>query len=493
MKRISKVQKEIEVLAKRVPQLSEEQKEWARRNFNYYRVVRQGTTETRCPDCKGNVSIYHNEGGHKGSKWCKDDNTIICPHCGAKVQVRILPADYKVGINKHQEDFFQVMNVIGGWQVTRLIYMQRYCYIRKENTPWGYYEVCQAWNHPAYKRTYFRSFPKKGMLMHHPFNPYKLYDFPLKKDEQGNYLKDENGNYIIDCVLSKLEPRRAGGANYFSTDTIYPGARISPAFKQRGITMQLVKTIGHNAMWLFESVSQGKPMYETLLKAKEYKLFKELADEWRRGNADKLFSAWKICQRRHYDIHQNLSEWYDLVSMLIDEGKDIRNPHYVCPADLHAAHQALLDAKNRREERERERLRREWDEQERQRAEEAMKDAIKAEADYIKNHRQYFDISIPTSNGLTIVVLKTIEEFKNEGSTLNHCVFRMGYYRRVNSLILSARDADNNPIETIEVDIPSLTIKQCYGQHDTFTPQHKGIMEAMTANLWQIGQRRLNA
>lgn len=494
MIKLSKTQKEIEVLAKRVPLLTEEQKEWARKQFNYYRVVRQGTTETRCPECAGVVSVYDNAGRRKGSKWCKSDYTIVCPHCGAKIQLRVVPADCSIGKgwNKHQEDFFQVMNVVGDWQVTRLIYMQKYTYVRKENTPWEYYEVCQAWNNPAYKKTFFRSFPK-GMQMHHPLNPYQLNRCVIKRDENGDYVKDEKGYYVCESEPNELEPRMAGGSNYFDTTAICPNAKILPAFRQRGIDRKLFDRLGRNAMWLFESVSQGKPMYETLLKAKEYKLFKSITENYNKDKAEPMFSAWKICQRRHYDIHSNFTEWHDYVSMLIDEKKDIRNPYYVCPSDLHKAHQDMLDIKRKREEKEEERRRREQQERDRIAAEKAMKDAIKTEKQYIKDHKQFFDINIPTNKGFTIVVLKTINEFKEEGLTLDHCVFRMGYYRKKNSLILSARDEDNKPIETIEVDIPTLRIVQCYGKHDTFTPMHKDIVNTMTANLWQVEQRRVQA
>ena len=494
MIRISKVQKEIEVLAERVPQLSEEQKDWARSHFNYYRVVRQGTTETRCPNCNSQVSIYHNEGRRKGSKWSKHDHTITCPHCGASIQVRVIP-DYSSagrGWNNHQEDFFQIMNVVGDWQVTRLVYMQRYCYVRKESTPWEYYEVCQAWNNPNHKKTYFRAFPK-GMCMHHPLNPYKLNDYVSRKDEQGNYVRDSKGYFMVDAIPCILEPRKTGGANYFDTNAICPiGAKILPALRKRGVNMRTIrwadKQLGRSAMWLMESVSCS-PMHETLLKAKEWELFKEVSNSVRDEGAKALFNAWKICQRNRYDVHANMVEWIDYVHMLMQEHKDVRNPHYVCPPDLHGAHQTMLERKRRAEEKERERIRRENDERARIAAEEAMKQAVKEEAAFVERRKQYFDLEIPSPKGFTIVVLKTINDFKEEGLALNHCVFRMGYYLRQNSLILSARDTENHPIETIELDLPSLTIRQCYGEHDTFSPLHNAIVSTMKANLWQVQQR----
>ena len=383
------------------------------------------------------------------------------------------------------------MNVVGGWQVTRLVYMHRYCYVRKESTPWEYYEVCQAWNRPDQSKTHFRALPK-GILMAHPFNPYKLNESFTRKDEKGNYVKDEKGYFVVDPIPCKLEPRKAGGANYFDTNAIYPKAKILPAYRQRGCDVRIVgrvfSTMRRSAMWLFESVSQDTPMYETLLKAKEWELYKETA-YYDRDIAEPLFAAWKICQRNRYDIHKDLTEWLDYMKMLIREKKDIRNPHFVCPADLHKAHNDMLEVIRRREAKEEERRRREQQERDRIAAEEAMKDALKAEAQFIKDHQQFFDLQIPTSEGLTIVALKTINDFKEEGLTLNHCVFRLGYYRKKDSLILSARDEKNTPIETIEVDLNSLSIRQCYGDHDTFTPHHKDIVRTMKANMWQVQQR----
>lgn len=479
MQRLTKTQKEIEELAKRVPRLTDKQKEWARRNFNYFRVVRQGETEVRCPDCKCVFPIKENV-RKSGSKWNKNDKTITCPHCGATIQLRTNPADYNPSHNNKQNDFFQVMNVVGGWQVTRLFYMERYCYAKKDNTPWEFWEVCQAWNNPEHKKTHFRAFPKTCMPTYH-FNPYKLWEW------SGRWDNETKQWVYTGATPCELTPRRVGGSNYFETTAICPGGRILPAFQKRGITRQALSKLEHNAMWLFECVSEGntKPMYETLLKCGDYTMFNKVTDYHYKDKADAYFTAWKICRRNGYDYKRNEIEWYDYISLVIKRGLDYHNPHYVCPADLHGAHNHLLALERREEEIREERLRRERDERARREAEEAMKNKAKANKSFIKRRKAYFGLCI-VAEQFKIVVLKSVNEFKEEGLYLDHCVFRAGYYQRENSLILSARDENNNPIETIEVNLRNFTISQCYGYSDEFSSLHKEILATMNENMWRV-------
>lgn len=481
MLKLNKTQKEIEELAKRLPRLTDEQKEWARKHFNYFHLIRQGATEIRCPDCKCIVPIDYSD-STKGSKWCDSDRTITCPHCGATIQVRTYPSntDRLPSRNPKQEDFFQVMTTIGDWQVTRQFYMRRYCYVRKENTDWEYWEVCQAWNNPKFPKTFFRAFPKICMSSYH-FNPYKLWDWTCKWD-------NEKGRYIYtQPVPCEMIPRRVGGSNYFETNSLAPHPKINRLFRMRGITAKTLKSVHKNAMWLFEAVSEKnrKPMYETWLKSEDFALFNRVTDTYYRDEADAFFSAWKICKRNGYDYKKNLTEWIDTIHLLFKRKLDWRNPKNVCPADLHGLHNHLVELEQRDEERRQERLRRQRDEWNRQQAEIAMKDRKKTEKEYIKAHKKFFDLTIPTDH-FTLVVLKSIDDFEQEGKQMHHCVFNGGYYRRNRSLILSARDDENKPVETIEVSLDTYKILQCYGPHDNFTPFHKEIYDAMMKNMWQV-------
>ena len=476
MKRLSKTQKEIEELASQVPAITSAQYAWARANANYFVAVVQGTQQIRCPNC--NHTFDKSEAKSTKSKWNSTDKTYTCPDCGAQIQVRVIPDSCRskgqknIIVRRKQEEFFQVMNAVGGWQVTRLVYMRRNVYVRKPSTEWEFFEVCQAWNNPKEKTTYFRALPKVFMASYR-FNPYSLYDYVAVRDENGNYQYDKQGYVICKAEPRELEARRAGGENYFETYAVAPTSRILPYYKQRGITAKVdYKEIGRNAMQIFEIMAQGvfSNVYETLFKAKEWELFRTVASYRHKANADKFFSAWKICQRNHYKP-KDKTEWIDLVDMLIDCQMDYRNPKYVCPADLHEMHQRVLARKEKVDE-------------ERELAKNMEKDM-----EYRERIAKYLDMDIANKD-LTIVVLHNIPAFKAEADHLHHCVYRCHYYTHEDSLILSARDSSGKRWETLEVDIPTLRIKQCYGYGDKFTERHDEILNLMKENMWQVRERR---
>lgn len=376
-------------------------------------------------------------------------------------------------MRNHQEDFFQVMNVVGDWQVTRLIYMERYCYVRKPSTDWYFYEVCQAWNNPKYPKTYFRAYPKKTMSGCWSFNPYSLGYSVCRVDEQGNYLKDDKGYYLTDFRPQLLEARKPGGSNYFDTTAIAPNAQILPYYRQRGLTEERVS--GDNAMRYFEAFSEKnyQPMYETLFKADAVDVFNFITDtrEVSIGNADAVYSAWKICQRNHYNYKQNFTEWKDLVCMLRAERLDYHNPYYVCPANLHEMHQRVIGIQEKRE------------------REEELRGRMTDNAKYRKRIAKYLDMDIHDED-ISVIVLPDIRAFYDEAEHLHHCVYRGSYYNKTDSLILSARDESGKRWETIEVSLRSFKILQCYGYGDKFTERHDEIINLVNANMWQIQQRR---
>lgn len=471
MLRLTKTQKEIESLAGRLQPIPQGDYEWAIAHFPYFMQIPQGRTECACPNCHTHFNPYEVE-RTEGSKWNKDDYTIKCPYCGATIQLRIESWLTKASVCRRQEDFFQVMQVVGGWQVTRLIYMQRYCYARKENTPWEFYEVCQAWNRPSEGKTHFRALPKK-MMANHYLNPYSLWEIIPLKDENGNHLRFEDGFLKCESKPRPLEPRRAGSANYFETTAIAPSSRLLPAYRKYGFGKQALdktKKI-HNAMWWFECFSgkNYKPMYETLLKLKDYDMLKRATEYRYRDNAEQYFSAWKVCQRRGYKPADK-SEWFDLVQMLIELRMDIRSPHYVCPADLNAMHQHILNLHNR----ERDRI--------------ELEKKAEENKEYMKRIAKFKDMDIHNSR-LHIIVLPTIKAFKEEGDALGHCVYRCGYYSHKDSLILSARDDSGKRWETLEVSLKTFEILQCYGYGDKFSERHKEIRTLMSKNMWQVRER----
>ena len=455
MKRLNKIQKEIEGLAGQVPQLNGKQMEWAKGAYRYNVGIREDKQEVRCPDCGRKIQFQG------------DDRDMNCPHCGTKIHVTRYYEAFRQ--NKKREKFFVIMNVVEGWQVTRLILMQRDVYTRKPNTPWVFYEVCQAWNNPELNTTYFRSFPKTNM-MRYPYNPYKLWDWEGKYDEE---LKQYVCTGAVPC---KLEARLPGGANYFSTNNLAPGAEILPFYKQRGITASAVKSLDehrtYSALGLFELIGNGtyKPMYETLLKGGDYKLFNRITDRIYSRYSSAYFSAYKICKRNGYDYKRHLEEWLDVIDLLVSLKMDYHNPHYVCPEDLDAMHKHLARLSGRKDEIEKVL---------------SMKEQNEA---YKKRVSKFMTMDIH-NNELKLIVLPSIMAFKKEGDGLGHCVYRGAYYNRTTSLILSARDKKGKRWETIEVSLKDFKVLQCYGYADKFSSRHNEILNLVNDNMDKIRKR----
>lgn len=73
-----------------------------------------------------------------------------------------------------------------------------------------------------------------------------------------------------------------------------------------------------------------------------------------------------------------------------------------------------------------------------------------------------------------------------EGTAMHHCVYQMGYYKKLNSLILSAKDNQGNRIETVEVNTLTFEVVQSRGVCNSNTPQHKKIIDLVNQNMHLI-------
>jgi len=91
--------------------------------------------------------------------------------------------------------------------------------------------------------------------------------------------------------------------------------------------------------------------------------------------------------------------------MLEATGKDIRSAHYVCPTDLRATHDKLVQKKNEQAERKR-------------RAEE-MERTAKYEAEFKAMKGKYFGLLF-TDGLIDVRVLESVKEHRQEGSHMHH-------------------------------------------------------------------------
>ena len=106
---------------------------------------------------------------------------------------------------------------------------------------------------------------------------------------------------------------------------------------------------------------------------------------------------------------------------------------------------------------------------------------------FLERINKFQDLVI-TDNQLTIIPLKSIEDFKEEGDKMHHCVFTNEYWKRENSLILSARIEDKR-IETVEVNLKTLRVVQSQGVLNHDTKYHDRIIGLVTKNMNLIRQK----
>ena len=71
---------------------------------------------------------------------------------------------------------------------------------------------------------------------------------------------------------------------------------------------------------------------------------------------------------------------------------------------------------------------------------------------------------------------------------MHHCVATNGYYKRRDSLILSAKDKDGNRLETIEVSLKTMMVVQCFGKFNKTTEWHNDILDVMNKNMNKIAE-----
>ena len=212
----------------------------------------------------------------------------------------------------------------------------------------------------------------------------------------------------------------------------------------------------------------------------------------------KLMASVRIVIRHGHADYLYDSLWWDMVDFLRYLNKDLRNPTIICPANLKEAHDKwMLAVKSRKRNMadKMEKLRQiqeekrmlEYMEAQAKREEENKQKAKALASIYVARRNKFFGLDI-ASGVIHIKVLRSVEEFFEEGKEMCHCVFANGYYdvnKKPNCLILSAK-VNGQRMETLEVDLSSFTVVQCHGKHNQNSAFHDAILNLVRENMWQI-------
>lgn len=258
------------------------------------------------------------------------------------------------------------------------------------------------------------------------------------------------------------------GADKYCIDSTWtwPHRRLLPQVRRRGFSGRCTTLpVGEYIKLLLRDCEA-----EVLSKAGQWEL---LGYKWRRGLGEwrlPMAHAVRIASRHGYRV-RDAEMWMDYLHMLERAGRDTHNPHYICPRSLRAEHDRLAARENRaRAER-------------RRREQEA--EAMKWEERYAAAKGKYFGLCFEAP-GLRIRVIRSVAEMVQEGKYMHHCVYAAGYYKRSDSLILTARTDSGHRLETVEVSLKTFAVVQSRSRFNANSARHDEIVKLVNDNMHLI-------
>lgn len=367
-----------------------------------------------------------------------------CPHCGQVLDIQITRRK-TLSQTKHMV----ILDVVGDYQVARTIRVQ------------------------SHKRA---DGPAK-------FSAFEIYQHWFSEHEAPHIIARQRNSFNNDTFTGELEIRSQKIAYDYRnvTDKVYPKYKVQPKYVKLGFKGSLHWVSSYT---FFTSLPNNNRA-ETLLKSKQPELF--WSEMTRNTNgAHRFWNSIKIAIRNRYKV-TDASMWYDYLELLDRYKKDLRSPKYVCPKNLKKEHDILVSKR-----------RKEIDAMSRQRAREEAErktnelrkkiDRIGEETlQYMEHKSVFFGLKFSRKN-ITIKVLEDVKEFLQEGDAHGHCVFVNEYYKKADSLILSAK-INGKPVETVEVSLTSFQVVQSRGLNNLATEYNRDIVNLVNSNMNLIKQR----
>ena len=417
MKPRNKFEKAVLAQSKSLRPITKAQKVWAFRECIDHYAYRLPKGRTTCMDC--------------GHSWVMAEQTenCTCPKCRAKLKVQTT-FDRKL----QQKQYFTVLTTSGEYQVLRMylliVEMEKGCKAKPYILEIGHY----WWNGQG----------RMAVVA----------------------IQRVLGRYIDTFSFgSPLAIRMDNDAyRHIAYAPVYPKFKATDILRRNGFDGDLHDIVPTRLIPALLSDSR----VETLFKAGQYPMLRHYLHS--SFDIGQYWASIKICIRNGYTITDG-SMWRDTIDLLRHFGKDTNSPKYVCPTDLKAEHDRLVEKRNRQRERER--------------TEEQRRKAIEDEKQYLKAKGMFFGLVFSDSL-IRVKVIESVEEMIEEGRQMHHCVG--GYHNRGNSLILSAT-IDGKRIETIEVSLKTFEVVQSRGVCNSKTEYHDRIISLVNDNIHLIRQR----
>ncbi len=413
------LQKKIVGLNGELPAITEKQIQWGIKKLFSPSVVLSRKT-LHCLEC--------------GASWRDESVTkkCVCPDCG-----NILKLKGHNAVQFKEMEYFAVLTTKENYQVVRIICT--YKYMKKNEKP-SYFtsEVMQHW------------IDEKGITTCMARNVQGMspaYDQWIFSSD----LEVRPADYV-------LSPRF--GINPYK---IYPERKILPILKRNGFKGNFHEFAPQTLFVLILTDSYA----ETLLKTNQINLLKFYPRNHYRDENPKIYwNSIKICTKNNYIIKDS-SIWIDYIKLLIYFKRDLLNPKYICPANLNRAHDKLVEKKRKI--------------QLRQKYEEMREKIEKDQVQYIDQKQAFLGMEFKDKN-IAIKVIDSVHEFLEEGDTHKHCVFTNEYFKKSDSLVLSA-SVDDNKVETIEISLSEMKIMQSQGRGNKASKYNKEIVKLVNKNL----------
>lgn len=424
------LQKRVVELSKKLRPITEKQLHWG-----YEKCLDKNVTRSK-------KKLYCLECGHE---W-PDDLPLLtdieqgcqCPACGNKLLMR---SNFR---NGYQYGYYGIITTVKEMQVIRIFRLKKWM---KKGQPCelSYEEVMIHFISPEGEITTM-SIAVNGMSMY--MDQWVVGSEMEVRTSRGSY-RTQQRHEIIPFAF-------------------YPTRRILPIIKRNGYTGHFYGMVPQ----MFFSKILKQPKFEILLKAGQIALMKYYA--YGQTYADKIDLHWdsvKIAIRNRYTV-TDAGDWIDLLNLLNHFGKDTRSPKYICPSDLKHEHDRYVKKK--------------MEQDKRIKLEKQREKIAQEEKEYLEQKYPFFALEFRDEN-ITVEPLRSVKEFFEEGEVMGHCVFSNRYYKKPESLVLSAK-VEGEKMETVELSLESLKIVQARGKGNKATEYHESIIKLVESNLPAISR-----
>ena len=420
MKPRTKYQKQVVTSNKGLRPIKGAQMQWAFRECLDHYAFQLKHGQTTCMDC--------------GHTWTTDEDAdkCVCPKCKAKLEVQRTKRQKAMS-----STYFSVLTERKGLRLMRAYQMKAY-YRKGQKADIYCWEVARYWMN------------EKGKV-----------EVMARKRTMGIYMDTF-------CYDSDIELRKDNTTyQHIASFPVCPDMKVIPQIWRNGFDGAFH---GIEPLTLFKAMLTDHRI-ETMMKQCRYGHVRHFIDHPR--HLETCWNAYKIANRNHYLI-TDIGKWADYICMLVEMGKDIRSPHYICPDNLEAEHDRISEKIRAKKEKER--------------TEEEIRKALKNEDKFKEMKSRFFGLMF-TDGNIVVRMLESVREHVLEGKVMHHCVGSgTNYSLNPDCIIFSARIAEQR-VETVEFSLEQMKVVQCHGLQNKDTEHHADIINLVNSNARLIEQR----